>query len=196
MSMIKQVMPVTKSEAGKRVPVGNVEIFVPDLAEFGITETPASTGEDGLPVYNSAPLNWLFGSVLATTKMQARNKLESGSIKVKDGQAIATTVAELMLESERGGNGEYLKAISALKQKFGVWVASLGKSQKAQDLLKTLFSNKTALSLQDEVNRGKFASYVTDFAATLDEASLAAGSRYLEGLIAASTAESEEAEDF
>jgi hypothetical protein len=196
MSMIKQAMPVTKAEGGKRVPVGEVEIFIPALDEFGITDAPTSTGEDGLPIYAKQEHNWLFGGVLAATKMQARNKLESGSIKVKDGQAIATTLAELLVESERGGNGEYLKAISQLKAKFGAWVATLGKSQKAQDLLKTLFTNKQALALQEEGNRKKFAGYIADFAETLDADTLAAAGRYLEGLVAAATAEQAEAEDF
>lgn len=195
MSMIKQTIEVAKSEAGKRVKVGDIDVFIPDLAEFGITDT-ATVGEDGLPVYAKPELNYLFGSIMATAKAQARNKLKPASAELKDGQAIATNMAELMAESERGGNGEYLKAISQLKAKFGTWVAGLGKSQKAQDLLKTLFSNKQALALQTEENRTKFAGYVADFAASLDEASLATGKRYLEGLVNAASATQTEVEDF
>lgn len=196
MAMIKNSIEVSKAVGNKREKIGDVTLFVPDLAEFGITEAPKEVDESGLPVYSTDSANWLFSAILAATKMQARNKLKPSSADLKDGAKIAETLADLMVESERGGNAEYLKAISALKQKFGAWIATLGKSQKAQDLLKTLFTNKAALALQSQENREKFAGYVTDFAATLDEATLATGMRYLNGLIEAAAAAEQEADDF
>lgn len=191
-------MTVSKKEDGKFVPVGDVTYYCPTLAAFGITAEPvmkdgAPVLEEGLPVYATDELNWLQKSIHMQVKAQARNKLVSGTTDLKDGQAIATTLAELCVESE--GSTAALEAIRAIKALWAKWVAGSGKSAATQNLLVTLFGNKQALASQPEGTKQKFVGYVGDFCITLDEAALQAGQRYIDSLLAVANAVVE-ADDF
>ena len=192
---------VSKKVAGKFAKVGDVSIFVPTLEAAGFTaerqldEKGAEVVEDGLPVYKSEAHNWIQGAMLAQVKAQARNKLVSGTATLKDGQAIASDWATLTAEGERGGNGDALAVVREVKAAFAKHVASLGKSQKAQDTLTTLFGSKQSLALQSPENKSKMEQYVSDFAATLDEANTNRFMKYLEG-IATACSNTEEVDDF
>ena len=195
-------MTISKKEAvgdvAKFVPVGDVTYYCPTLAAFGITAEPvmkdgAIVLEEGLPVYATDELNWLQKAIHMQVKAQARNKLVSGTTDLKDGQTIATTLAELCAESE--GSTAALEAIRAIKALWAKWVAGSGKSAATQNLLVTLFGNKQALASQPEGTKQKFVGYVGDFCLTLDEAALQAGQRYIDSLLAVANAVVE-ADDF
>ena len=183
--------------------LGKVTIYIPLLSAFGITTEQAKDDKGvvlfdddvGLPVYTDEKLNWLQGSIVAACKAMARNRLKPKTCEVKDGVKIAETFEELLAAADRGNSGAALVAIRELKTKFGEWVATLGKSAAAQQTLKTLFNAKDSLALQSETNRDKMAQYVSDFAATLDEATLAKSEKYLQGLLDACAA-NVDADDF
>lgn len=201
MSFKQLIIEVSKKVAGKYSKVGDVTIHVPTLEDAGFTpeaqldDKGQPVVEDGLPVYKSEAHNWILGAMLAQVKAQARNKLVSGTASLKDGAAIATDWAALTAEGDRGGNGDALAAIREVKADFAKHVASIGKSQKAQETLTTLFSSKNSLALQSPENKAKMESYVAAFAETLDEVKLARYMRYLEGINVA-CAVSVEVDDF
>lgn len=189
-----------KGASGKYEPVGNIAIFVPTLEEVGFVtnrekdKDGKDVYEDGLPVYVSDAANWVLGAILASVKAQARNRLISGTVELKEGLKISETLEELMAEGERN-NGAALAAIRELKAKFATWVATLGKSAAAQAVLITLFGNKQALAIQGAAHKEKMQGYIQEFAETLNEEELVKGERYLQALLDAS-AVTEEAQDF
>lgn len=196
------VMQVSKKDPIKKeyVPVGKVSIFVPLLSDLipaaeqlvDDKGAPVFT-DDGLPVYKDDNHNWLQNSIFAQVKAQARNKLVSGTAALKPNVTIATDWAGLTAEG--GGNsGEGLAKVREVKALFAKYAASLGKSVNAQTTMNMLFGNKQALSLQTESNRDKIATYVTEFASTLDAAQLERYQVYLESVLEACKAEV--AEDF
>ena len=199
MEVNKKVVKAGKAEYSK---VGDVVYYVPLLSAFSIATEQAKdekgqlvTDEEGIPCYTDEKLNWLQGSIVAACKAAARNRLQPGTATLKDGVKIAATFEELLAAADRSNSGAALVAIRELKNRFGEWVATLGKSAAAQQTLKTLFNAKDSLALQSETNRDKMAQYVSDFAATLDEATLAKSERYLQGLLDACAA-NVDADDF
>lgn len=200
--MAQYNMEVSRKEGeGKNkkfVFVGTVPIFVPTLADFGLTAAKVKgTGEDGLPIYEADNDQWLFGAVFAQVKAAARNKLVSGTCQVKDGLAIATSLAELTAESERAGNNA-LALIREVKALFAKWVAGLGKSAAATNLLLTVFNDRKALAIQPQSTKDKVTGYLADFANTLDEAQLESYGRYIQSLLdtCAAAEDDDEADDF
>lgn len=164
--------------------VGKIALPIPTLEAFGITaEVRARTEDDGeddgLPLYKDDKMDWLFGAVVAQTKMQARNKLVAGTAELKDGNKIATNFEELTAESERRGNAEALKLAKEMRTAFASYVGTLGKTAATQAVLIGLFGNKQALSLQADDKKEKFKTYLTGFAETLAEPDLV---RYEKGL--------------
>ncbi len=192
---------VNKKVGGKFEKVGAVDIYVPTLEAAGFTperqkdDAGNDVMEDGLPVYKTDAHNWIQGAMLAQVKAQARNKLVSGTAALKDGQAIATDWPTLTAEGERGGNGDALAVVREVKEAFKKHVATLNKSQKAQETLVTLFASKQSLALQSPENKAKMAQYVADFAETLEEPQMARYMKYLEAINAACEV-GEEVEDF
>lgn len=195
----KKVVKAGKAEYSK---VGDVIVHAPLLSAFGIATEQAKddkgqliSDDDGFPVYTDDKLNWLQGSIIAAVKAMARNRLQPGTATLKDGVKIAETFEELLAAADRSNSGAALVAIRELKAKFADWVATLGKSAAAQQTLKTLFNSKDSLAVQSEANRDKMSQYIADFAATLDEATLAKSEKYLQGLLDACAA-SVDADDF
>lgn len=200
--MAQYNMEVSKKEgegkAKKFVAVGTVPIYVPTLADFGLTAAKVKeTGEDGLPIYEADNDQWLFSAIFAQVKAAARNKLISGTCQVKDGLAIAASLADLTAETERAGNNA-LALIREVKALFAKWVAGLGKSAAASNLLLTVFNDRKALAIQPQGTKGKVTGYLADFANTLDEAQLESYGRYIQSLLdtCAAADEDEEANDF
>jgi hypothetical protein len=158
--------------------VGEVTVPVPTLEAFGIkAETrpwnEETDGEDdGLPKYKEQNIDWLFGAVVAACKMQARNKLISGTAELKEGQKIAATFEELTAEGERRGNAEALKLAKEAVSSFVSFVQGLGKTAQTQAMLIGLFRNRSALSLQPDTAKEKFKGYLTSYAETLSEEDL------------------------
>lgn len=199
MEVNKKVVKAGKAEYSK---VGDVVYYIPLLSAFGIATEQAKddkgaliADDDGIPSYTDDKLNWLQGAIVASCKAAARNRLKPGTADLKDGVTIASDFATLLASADRSNSGAALVAIRELKAKFGEWIATLGKSAAAQQTLKTLFNSKDSIAVQSETNRDKMAQYVSDFAATLDEATLAKSERYLQGLLDACAA-NVDAEDF
>lgn len=201
--MLKIAMDVStkKTVDGKaqHVKVGTVDIFVPTLDELGVAveaqldDKGVAIVEDGIPVYKDAKHNYVQNALFAQVKMQARNKLVTGTATLKPGVAIATDWETLTAEG--GGNtGEGLAIVREVKALFAKWATTLGKSPNAQATMNMLFSNKGALALQSEENRDKIATYVGTFAETLDADQLARYMKYLDSVLEACKAET--ADDF
>jgi len=193
----KLAIDVSKKVAGKFAKVGTVDIYCPTLEDAGFSPEVQKDAEgkavveDGLPVYKNEAHNWILGAMLAQVKAQARNKLVSGTAALKEGASIAQDWVALTAEGERGGNGDALAAVREVKADFAKYVAALGKSQKAQETLITLFSSKNSLALQSPENKAKMETYVANFAETLDEAQMTRYAKYLEGIAAACAAVAE-----
>lgn len=204
--MLKSKMPVSVTEGTgdnrKRKEIGQVEIYTPDLTEIAaiiVTAKVTGTDEaDGLPVYDTQEANWVFGALHNAVKMAARNKLVNKTCDLKDGLSIATTMAELTEEGQRGSGGEGLAILREVKTAFGEWVATLGKSEATQTYIVTMFSNRQALAIQAASVKEKMAKYVEDFALSLNEEQLDRFSRPLEtiGNACSAPATVEDAQDF
>lgn len=201
--MQKFNMPVSKKEAinGKNefVKKGDVTVTVPtleDILPYVQNARVKEVDSDGLPVYEGEEANYIFGSLLAAVKVQARNRVEivGDTVKVKDGLKIAETWAELVAEGERTG-GEALAILREAKEDFAKWVSTLGKSDTAAKVLISLFNTKAARQTQGNDKKQKFAAYVEQFASSLTEDKLARYERTLSGVME-DLQPATEAEDF
>lgn len=172
-----------KKDNGKHVAVGSINVFVPELKDLGWDVEVKELDDDGLPVYADAKAQFAQDALTAAVKAQARSKLLPGTITLRDGSRIATSVSELLEVGRRGGNGEALAFIRDLKVMFAKWVAGTGKSETVQKVLTTLFANRAALSLQSESVRTKFAGYLGDFSESLEEDVLEKAENYLQSLL-------------
>ena len=188
MAVSKKVAKLGKVDEFEYEEVGKIKLPLPLLSDFGIVaelkkdeKDPAKDyiGEDGLPCYTDERLDWLFGAAVAQAKAQARNKLISGTAELKDGKKIAETMEELIAEGERVGNAEALKLRHEIRKSFAAFVGTLGKSAQTQAVLVGLFSNKEALALQDDINKGKFKAYLGQYADTLEETDLGRYAKFL-----------------
>ena len=158
----------TKQEVGgvsQYVKQGEIEVYYPVLSELGLTVEPKEFDKEGFPIYSDERVQYVFDAVLASVKAQARNKLVSKSAALKPGLSIASTVEELL---ESGGNkGDALAANREFLAAFKAWLPKTGKSEKVQLAVFDLAKNRSGLSLQSDVNKGKFSVYLSDFADTL-----------------------------
>ena len=159
-------MEVSKKENGAYVKQGTVEVFYPLLNELGCVVEADKVDDEGFPIYADEKVQYVFDAVLAAVKAQARNKLVSGTATLKAGLTIASTVEELL---ESGGNkGDALAANREFLASFKAWLPSTGKSEKVQAAVYELARNKSAVAIQSDDKKAKFAVYLADFAATLD----------------------------
>lgn len=189
-------MQVSKSTAsGKRESVGSVDIFVPTLADIGITTASTGVNDEGLSVYADDISNWLQGAIYTQVKAQARNRLKPQSLELKSDLGIATDFAMLTAENLGAGNPEALIASREVKALFSTWVATLGKSAKAQAIIISLFNSKEALKVQDTSNKDKMKAYILDFAGTLTGEQATKYAKNLETLLELTAADTE-ADDF
>lgn len=198
----ESVITVSKKNAttGKHEKVGEVAIYVPTLASFGLEDAQIKEiDEDGLPVYADRKMDYLFSSVLAAVKAKARNSLESGTANLKAGVTIPTDFDSLLAEADRTSGAEALAVVRDLKAKMAHWLANVEKkSAGTQAFIAGLFANRQALSLQSEANRTKMVDYISRFAEWLvdeDEALAEKGTKYIQSLLDAASTEAA-TEDF
>ena len=175
MQVFKMEVSKTEKVAGKNqyVKVGEVDVHFPTLEEvagFVQSAKVMKTGDDGIPEYEGAEANWLMTAIMAYTKANARNKLVSGTVELKDGLKIPETWAEFTAET--GRSGEALAIMREAKAEFAEWISKQGKSENITKVLITLFNNRAALELQGEANKGKMQAYVESFAESLSEEKL------------------------
>lgn len=181
-------MPVSKTEkvAGKNqyTLVGTVDIYYPtveEIAGFCQGAKVTKTDEDGIAEYGSAEANWIQTAILSYAKANARNKLVSGSIELKDGLKIPTTWEEFTAET--GRSGEALAILREAKADFAEWISKQGKSEAVTKTLITLFNNKAALELQTPANKAKMQAYVESFAEYLSPEKLERLQKPIEAVI-------------
>lgn len=186
---IRETVNAGKANA-ERVKIGDVEIFVPTkdeilpvIASASIAQAEDDNGkklvdkegkpvpasdEDGYPVYEDPKANWLFGAIITAVKAQARSRLQKGTVTLKEGLKIATTLEELATAAGRDG-GAALAAMRECREEFAKWTATTGKSAATQETLSRLFKNKDALSMQSAGTKEKMRKYVEEFSVALSE---------------------------
>lgn len=185
---IKQTITINQKVDGKYSPIGTCDYVLPTLAAFGYEAKVTGTDEEtGWPVYERDFDNWVLAAIDAQIKSIVRNRIDNTTATLKPGAVIPMTLAEITAETERSGAA--LKIIAEAKRDFASWVASLGKSAAAQALLTQLFANKQAIQLRAPEDKAKFQTYLTDFAASLEEDKLLAYQRYIDALLAAAQTE-------
>ena len=173
-------MEVSKKVNGAYESVGSVILNFPLLSELGFAVEPTSFDDDNLPVYADDKAQFVFDSVFASVKANARNKLVSGSVSLKDGLKIAETVEELLAVGER--NGAALQNLRDLLAKFKAWLPATGKDTKTQNALYDLVSNRKALALASDTVKGKVQTYIATFASSLKDEDLETYGRILTAL--------------
>ena len=186
--MQKYLLDVSKKVDGKYEPVGEIEINYPLLADLGFDVTPKPVQLDdkgiainkGLPDYADEKHQFVFDSVFASVKADARNKLVSGTATLKEGATIPETVEELIAVTER--DGAALKAMRACLGAFKAWLPSTGKATKTCEAILALASNRKSLALQPAEKKQKFLVYVEQFAGTLIGEQISEFARTLQGL--------------
>ena len=188
MVVSKKVAKPGKVDEFEYEEVGKIKLPLPLLSDFGIVAAMKKDekdplkdfiGEDGLPEYEDEKLDWLFCAAVASCKADARNKLISGTAELKDGKKISETMEELIATGPRIGNKEALMLRHEILKSFASFVSSLGKTVTTQSVIVGLFKNREALSLQDDINKGKMKAYLGQYADTLEESDLGRYSKFL-----------------
>lgn len=179
--MRKTEMEISKKgekEGDKRIPVGKVTYFYPELSELGFSVEPKSYDEETqLPLYEDEKHQFLFDAVLAATRAIVRNKLVNGTITLRNGLSIPETVEALLERSEQ--TGEALKAFRDCKKDFVAWLPTSGKSEKFQAMAKALFAAPEALSVQSNKRKEQVGNIVQAFMLTLSKDNLSRYESYL-----------------
>ena len=161
-------MEVNKKVAGEYQKVGEVKVPVFGLEEFGLDVQPTGTDEDGLPTYATDNLNFVFSALFAACKADARNKLQSGTATLKEGQKIASSVAELIEKSER--TGAALAIVREFNKAFVAYLAAhSGKSTAVQAVLAGMARARSTIALCSEVRRNALLAQLAGLADTLND---------------------------
>lgn len=165
--MKSTILEISKrnNEGEKQTKVGEVTIFYPELSEMGLEVTAKEYDKDGFPVYADERVQYVFDCVFGQVKAQARNKLQSGTAELKDGNKIAETVEELIAAGERGG--EALKIRREYLDAFKKFLAGTGKSAAYQAAVYDLVSTPKVISLQTDDRKAKILALITKFATEL-----------------------------
>lgn len=191
-------------ETGKREPVGSVDVMLPTLATLGIIADELLDGDEvvlndeGLPVYAEDEYNYLQDALTAAVKAKARNALKSGTADLKAGFTISQNWDDLTAEVVRSGGGAGLVVYNEMKRTLQAWVASLGKSVKAQEAILSFCTNKNMLATADASTKGKIQGYIAEFADSLDGEQATKFEKYLVAIVEACDADGgvDELEDF
>lgn len=154
-------------EGEKTSKVGEVTIFYPLLSELGLNAEPTKFDEEGYPVYETEQVQYVFDAVLSQVKAQARNKLQSGTAILKDGNKIAETIEELLAAGERGG--EALKIRREFLDSFKKFLTASGKSAPYQAAVYDLVSTPKVISLQTEDRKAKISAMLVQYATGLTQ---------------------------
>lgn len=146
-------MKVSKKVDGEYQEVGAVDVPVFSLVDFGINIEPTEAkDDDGLPLYEDKKVQYVFDSLLAATKADARNKLVSGTANLKAGAKIASTVEELIAKAERSGaalqlNRDFLASFASYLK------SASGKSEAVQALYNSMVKTRASIALSSEARR-------------------------------------------
>ncbi len=185
------------------VPVGSVVVYYPLLSELGIGVSPAKyfkmvegkeveskeDDADAFPSYSDERVQYVFDSVLASVKAQARNRLVSNTATLKEGLSIASTVEEL-LESGSNNKGEALANIREAGKAFAAFVKLPNKegkarSEKLQSVLVSFFSSPKSVITGDSKMVGRLEKAISSFVDSLNDEQASKYSRHLAKLLEA-----------
>lgn len=175
-----ETIEVSKKDGNKRVPVGSVTVFIPTLADLGVS----------YPAGNLVGA-WADKALRAAALADARNKLVSGTADLKPGAKLACTLEELAAPAEN--SGEALKQISELKKAFAAYLEALKLSTKAVAFLRGCFDSPKSLALQPPEVVDKVVARVSDFVESVGgvEALTPVQTAYLERLVDGSGSDDE-----
>ena len=182
-------MAVSKNENGAYVKQGEVAVFYPELSELGLNIEPSGTDADGFPTYADDRVQYVFDAVLSAVKANARNKLVSGTVQIKDGLKIAETVEELLAAGERSGEAlaNRREAIKALV----TFVPSTGKSAAVQAWVAEQCKNINGVQFQSDARRALLLDLASKFAQSLNADTASKYGRFLTALEEACNASAE-----
>lgn len=128
----------------KTVKTGEVNLPVFDLSEFGIAVEPTGTDEGGYSTYADEKLQFVYDSIAAATRADARNKLKADAT----GATISQTVEALISEGIRVGGGAYMKLNKAFCDSFAAFLkAKSNKSAQVQAVFNSLVSIRSRASI-------------------------------------------------
>ncbi len=166
--MKSYMMEVNKKVNGKYQPVGKVEVYYPTLADFGLN-VESKDGEDGFPVYTDSKMQWLADAAIAATKAIVRNRLVSGTVELKEGLTIPSSLDELM-EGGSGNKGEGLAIAREFLADFKAWLASTGKPQVVQKSIYDVLRVPESIVAQPQAKKDALRdTYLAGFVDSLDE---------------------------
>lgn len=180
---------VAQTVDSKRIKVGELDIFAPSLRAFGIDIDPVGVEDDGSLKYSELPVQWLYGAVLAAVKSNARNKLQKGSVELKPGNKIATTLEELITPAESGS--AVLAERRTLIELFKGYLAGLDKAENVKRLLLTFLEKPETLALQPAEQRAKIQVYFLEFGDKVEDKLTAWQGDYLVNVLAQCQPEAE-----
>lgn len=162
--------------------VGRVNIPIPILTDFGITQAPAlyeaddaKTGavkgqpafDDGVPMYADPKWDWLQQAIAGKVAAMVRNRFKDGKLKV--GAVIPVDFEQLTAETQR--TGEALALRRDAKASFEAYLQSQNKKATTVQILGELFYNSAkVLQSAGENYRNALAQHVGAWIPTLKDA--------------------------
>lgn len=168
LSKIEEI-EVSKKVGKKRETVGKIKVPVPTLADIGLKDDESNVAK------------FVARALRAAALTDARNKLVSGTVDLKPGAAIATTLDELAAPAENSGAA--LKEIGTLKREFAEYLAKLGLSDKAQHVLSGIFGSPKTAALQPPAIMEKVTARIETFLEDRGAELTATQERYITSLI-------------
>lgn len=171
-------MEVGKKENGAVVKVGEIAVWYPTLEELGVAVEPTGKDEEGFVTYgdSDSPIQWLYEAAVAAVKAKARNCLVSGTVQIKEGNEIASTVEALIASAERSG-----AALQIRRECFAdlkAFLPSLGKPAAVNAMVYDLLTN-SGLAYQPADRKANLAKFLGRFMESLDADKLGKYSRVL-----------------
>lgn len=175
---LKNTFEMVVSEKGvvngknQYVPRGKVTVHYPTLSDFGYEAEVKEQTEEGFPVYVKESDNFLFSSLLAAVRANARNKIEivNGVVQCKEGLSIADTLEALMEAGTAGGNGKALQDIRDFVNAVRAYMVSLGKSTAVVNGVVGFCDKPATIAIIEDVSKkAKIEAYLSDFVATITD---------------------------
>lgn len=173
--MYNQIVSVSKkvqNEQGENVQqvVGEVNIPTPTLDEFfpDFDFGEVKVNEDGSVTYVSNAFNYLMKCVEQQVRTTGKGRLQAQSVALKEGSKIDQTLVEIITPSTSEGKGEALKVYKEFIKLFKAWVTE-NVSEKAVKIFIPLVTNKSGISMANQVVKEKLGERLEEFAASLNE---------------------------
>lgn len=176
-------MAVSKTVQGKREELGTVELYAPSLAELGLPYEPTGTDEKtGELVYEDHTAGFVYSAVLAAVKANARNKFAPGTITLRPGASLPTTLAELVAPTV-SNKGQALVERRGLIEMFKEYASKLERPDALKAALVMLFDKPDNLALQDADKRAKIKPYFESFGNEVAERLTDWQANYIQGVL-------------